>query len=443
MFIRKIMAQLKDWKSKKNRKPLLLMGARQIGKTTTLKEFGSQQYDNFLYLNFEKQQDIHEFFTKNKDPRRIIENLSLIHGQDIVDEKTLIIFDEIQECRDALIALKYFQEEVPHIHIIGAGSLLGLTIGNNRSFPVGKVEFLDMYPLTFSEYLQKYDTNLYVAYEKFKTYTTPLPQAFFNPLKQSFKEYLLFGGMPEVAAHYILHRDITEAHALQDQILRAYQLDFVKHASKTTSTKIQHIWNAIPSQLAKENKKFIYKVVRSGARAREYEEAIEWLSQAGLVYKTLHIEKPGIPLKAYQDTTAFKIYLFDTSLLIRLSNLDPKSFISGDQFFTEFKGSLAENHVARSLYQNTGKNLHYWTSSGTAELDFIVEHRGEIIPVEVKSGAQTKAKSLSIYQQKYNPNIRVRVSELNLSLTDNLLNIPLFYADEITHLLENALKTLP
>lgn len=440
-FNRELYKDLLQWKSKDNRKPLLLMGARQIGKTTLLREFGEKEYEDFVYLNLERQTDTHEFFKGNKDPRSIINSLSLIYGKEISPKTSLIVLDEIQECRDALIALKYFQEEIPEIHIIGAGSLLGLSLGNNRSFPVGKVEFMDMYPLTFSEYLEQANLKEYKAYHHYlvNSKIEPLPAAFFNPLAQKFKEYILVGGMPEVASSFLKNRDTEQAQKIQDQILRAYELDFVKHADKTTSTKIQQVWNSLPSQLARENKKFVYKLVKSGARARAYEEAIQWLLQAGLVYKVARVEKIGSPLKAYEDLSAFKLYAFETGLLMRLAELDPSVYINGDQFFTEFKGSIAENIVAQSLKKIYGKPPYYWTSNGKAEVDFVIEKLGNNIPVEVKSGTQTKAKSLAVYKELFDPKLRVRISNLNLKMTDDLLNIPLFYSDYSDKLIEKVL----
>lgn len=436
-FFRNVYNSLISWKLKGDKKPLLLIGARQIGKTTVLKTFGVKEYKDFIYLNLEQRQDAHSFFEGNKDPQKIIDNISLLTGVDIQQGDTLIVLDEIQECRDALIALKYFAEEMPDLHIIGAGSLLGLSIGNTRSFPVGKIEFLDMYPLTFEEYLQAADEKLYKVYDHILKSETisPINEVFFNSLKEIHKEYILFGGMPEVAAHYIQNRNVEEAQRLQDYILQAYQLDFVKHADKTTSTKIQQVWNSIPSQLAKENKKFIYKLVKSGARAREYEVAIQWLIQAGLIYKIPHIETPSIPLKAYEDVSAYKLYVFETGLLMRLSGLDPRVFIDGNKFFKEFKGSIAENYVADSLIQ-AGIRPYYWTSGNSAEIDFVIENKDNCIPIEVKSGDKTKAKSLASYKKKYNPKLRIRVSNLNLTQSDDLVNLPLFYAESVKEWVE-------
>jgi len=440
-FKRDIYQALLQWKNKVIRKPLLVMGARQIGKTTAIKGFGKQEFQDVLYINFEKQLDVHSFFLTNKDPAVILDNLSLVHGKSIQSEKTLMIFDEIQECRDALIALKYFAEELPELHIIGAGSLLGLTIGNDRSFPVGKVEFLEMYPLSFPEYLSHSDQRKYKTYEHYikADAISQIPNAFFNPLKESFKEYLIVGGMPEIASHYLEHRNLDEAQKIQDQILKAYALDFVKNASRSTSTKIQHVWHSIPSQLAKENKKFLYKVVRSGVRAREYKEAIQWLIQAGLLYKISRVEKVGIPMKAYEDVSAFKLYLFEAGLLMRMADISPSTIITGDQFFTEFKGSLAENFVAQSLRKIYGKPPYYWASEGKAEIDFLVNHYGNNIPIEVKAGTATKAKSLVVYKKRYTPKLRVRISNNNLQQTDDLLNVPIFYAEYVNLFIDKAL----
>ncbi len=440
-FNRKIYDSLKSWKSKTDRKPLLLMGVRQIGKTTILKSFGQEEYEDLIYLNFEQLQNIHSFFIGDKNPNKILEKISLLHGRSIKEHKTLIVFDEIQECKDALISLKYFCEQKPGVHIIGAGSLLGLSIGNGRSFPVGKVEFLEMYPLAFEEYLELADSKLYSSYLHFldQDGVEALPKAFFEPLQAIHKEYILFGGMPEVASAYLVNRNVGDAHQLQDQILKAYQLDFVKHAEKTTSTKIQRVWNSIPSQLARDNKKFMYKLIKTGARAREYEEAIQWLIQAGLLYKVSGITTAHIPLKAYEDLTSYKLYVFDTSLLVRLAGLDPRVFIDGHQFFKEFKGSIAENYVSQCLKATIRQNPYYWTSDGKAEIDFVIEYISDCIPIEVKSGAETKAKSLGVYQQKFAPPLRVRVSNLNLNLTGDLLNIPLFYADRIPELISKVI----
>ncbi len=441
-FKRSIYNDLLAWRAKKRRKPLLVMGARQIGKTTLLKDFGATEYKDMLYINLEREVDTHMFFESSKDPKKIIARLSLFHGKDIIPNETLLVLDEIQECRAALTALKYFNEELPDIHIICAGSLLGLTVGNSSSFPVGKVEFLDMYPLSFSEYLNEADANLYKAYHHFLELEEieNIPLAFFNPLQLLFKEYLLYGGMPEVATSYLQNRDMQAAQSIQDQILRAYEMDFVKHADKSTSTKIKQSWDVLPAQLSAENKKFIYGVIRKGARAKEFEKAILWLCEAGLAYQVKRIKKVGIPLKAYEDFSAFKLFVFETGILMRLAKLDPRIFVLGDALFTEFKGSMAENYVCSALRKETGVVPYYWRSEGKAEVDFVIEFVNKIIPVEVKSGNATKAKSLAVYKELYHPDLRVRISNLNLRLTKDLLNIPLFYADYTKYFISKVLK---
>lgn len=441
-FKRDIYKGLLDWKAALGRKPLLLMGARQIGKTTILKAFGIKEYDDFLYINLEREVAAHSFFVGSKNPQTILDNLSLFHGKDIMPKKTLVVLDEIQECRDALTALKYFDEERPDIHIIGAGSLLGLTVANTTNFPVGKVDFLDMYPLSFAEYLNASNPKLYKVYHHFlnQDKIEPLPEAFFNPLHNQLKEYILYGGMPEVASSYLEHRNMKKAQDIQDRILRAYEMDFVKHADKSTSAKIKQTWQVIPAQLASENKKFIYSVIRKSARASEFEKAILWLNEAGLAYKVNRIKKVGLPLKAYEDLSAFKLYVFETGILIRLARLDPRVFVLGNELFTEFKGALVENFVCTALKKKLGWAPYYWNSKGIAEIDFVIENGKHIIPIEVKSGTATKSKSLSVYKDKYHPELRVRISKLNLKHSDDLLNIPLFYAEHATHLIKKALN---
>ena len=440
-FNRLVYRQLIDWRNKEKRKPLLLMGARQVGKTTVLKAFGNEEYENLLYINLEKQKDVHSFFKGNIDPQKILRNLSLLFGSEISASDTLIILDEIQECKEALTALKYFAKEAPKIHIIGAGSLLGLHLGQNSSFPVGKVEFLHMYPLTFMEYLEQADSKMYKVHKSIieERKIENINEAFFRPLKLLHKDYLLFGGMPEVAATYLLNKSIDEAQKIQDQILQSYALDFAKHAVAATSTKIRQIWNSIPSQLARENKKFIYKLIKSGARARAYEEAVQWLIQAGLLYKVSRVEVPNVPLKAYEDISSYKLYVFETGLLMRLAGLNPKIFIDEDLFFKEFKGAIAENYVAQSFQFATARSPYYWTSNGKAEVDFIFEHLKSCIPVEVKSGDNTKSKSLAVYAEKYQPKLRVRISNLNLTLDNDFLNLPLFLAEKIDVILGKVL----
>ncbi len=439
-YNRDIILELKQWKDKKEKKPLIILGARQIGKTTVIKDFGEEHFSNYAYFNFERRLDAHQIFEETKDPIRIIENLSLLSGQDIKANESLLILDEIQVCREAITALKYFEEEYKALHIIAAGSLLGLTLGNNSSFPVGKVEFLEMNPLSFTEYLNGIDSKNAKAYHHFiNAPIGKIPDAFFNPIMEHFNNYLISGGMPEVAKTIAETKSIEKAQVIQDQILTSYQLDFAKYASNTMSARIKYIWDSLPSQLAKENKKFLYRVIKKGARAREYEEALTWLEQARLVHKVHQISKPSLPLSAYKDIGAFKIYTLDVGLLIRMAELNPKSLLVGSDLFLEFKGSLAENYVAQSLHMHLKNSIYYWTSSGIAELDFIISDGENVFPIEVKSGNSTKAKSLKVYDEKYNPKLKIRISNKNLDLKDRLLNLPIFYTDYISHFAEKCM----
>ncbi len=416
---------------------MILTGARQVGKTTALKEFGKLHFKNVAYFNFELQQDLHQIFASDIQPNNIIEKLALLAGE-VLPEETLVIFDEAQACRPAITSLKYFCEAAPEYVIVAAGSLLGLSLGHSHSFPVGKVDFLNMFPLSFEEFLLAADKNLVAAYYNYTNQTsiTQIPAVFFNPLMNLFKQYMLSGGMPEVAEILHKEKDIEAMQIVQQNILNAYRMDFSKYADEKISIKINHLWDSIPSQLARENKKFLYQTIKSGARAREYEAALLWLQQAGLIYKIHKITKPAIPLKAYQDLSAFKLFLLDVGLLGKLANLFPQAYINGDRLFTEFKGALAENYIAQCLQMQVGSNLFYWTSNRSAEVDFLVEYQNNIIPIEVKSDLNVRSKSLTYYKKTHHPKIRVRFSAKNLTLDDDLLNIPLFMADQFKTLLE-------
>jgi len=428
---------LDKWRQSPKRKTLVLTGARQVGKTTVLKEFGKRHFKNVAYFNFELQQDLHQIFASNISPKSIIEKLTLLVGE-ILPEETLLIFDEAQACRPAITSLKYFCENSPQYVVVAAGSLLGLSLGNNTSFPVGKVDFLKMYPLSFEEFLLASNKNLVAAYDNYAHQTTieKIPDVFFNPLMDLFKQYILSGGMPEVAE--ILHRekDIEAMQLVQQNILNAYRMDFSKYADERISIKINHLWDSLPSQLARENKKFLYQTIKSGARAREYEAALLWLQQAGLIYKVHKITKPAMPLKAYQDLTAFKLYLLDAGLLGSLSNLYPQAYVNGNRLFTEFKGALIENYIAQCLQMHQNTDLFYWTSNRSAEVDFLIQHQNDIIPVEVKSDLNVRSKSLAFYKKMYQPKIRLRFSAKNLTLDNDLLNIPLFMADQYANFLK-------
>lgn len=438
-FERNILSQLQVWTARPKPKPLLLKGARQVGKTSLLKWYGQTHYSKTAYFNFDRQPDLKQFFELTKDPLRIIQNLSLVVGFPIEPKNTLIIFDEIQECKEALNSLKYFEENQEPIHVVGAGSLLGVTLGNFASFPVGKVEFLELFPLTFLEFLTQKDPEM-SNYLNSIQLVEPIPDYFFNRILESFRLYMISGGMPEPAKELVESADLSRVETLLENINLAYELDFSKHVPSKDIQKISYIWNSIPSQLAKENKKFLYQVVKPGARAREYEDALTWLIQAGLVYKVNRVIKVGIPLSAYQDLAIFKIYFLDLGLLRSKARLAPNAIIHPTALFSEFKGALAENYVLQSLISQFGELPSYWTSNGKAEVDFLIQVQNSIFPVEVKSGENTRSRSLTVYDEENRPELKLRFSMKNLIHQDHLLNIPLFMADRTRDLVDMMLK---
>jgi len=432
---REILSDLKDWKANQSRKPLILRGTRQVGKTWILKHFGEQFFENTAYFNFDLQTELKNFFEKTKDPVRIIEFLSIVNGRPIIPGKTLIIFDEIQECNDALNSLKYFNEEHPEYMIVGAGSLLGVALSRGASFPVGNVDFLEMYPLTFREFLSEADPAMH-DYLNSLQQIEPIPELFFSKLTDKLKLYFISGGMPEAVTALLEKRDTQLCQRVLQNILNAYSLDFSKHIDNKDVARVNYIWSSLPSQLSKENKKFLYQAVKPGARAREYEDALTWLVNAGLAYKIHRITKPGLPLKAYEDLTAFKIYLSDTAILRRLSLLDPIAISEGNRLFTEFKGALTENFVLNSILSQFKSMPYYWKSGNEAEVDFIVQYKNTIVPIEVKSDQNIRSRSLSIYRDKYNPGISIRFSLRNLKKEEGLINLPLFMADYVQSFLD-------
>lgn len=381
------------------------------------------------------QTELKDFFEKTKDPVRIIEFLSIVNGRPILPEKTLIVFDEIQECNDALNSLKYFCEEHPEYVIAGAGSLLGVALSRGASFPVGNVDFLKMGPLTFREFLSEADPEMH-KYLTSLHRIEPIPEIFFSKLTDKLKLYFISGGMPEAVVALLEKRDTELCQRVLQNILNAYSLDFSKHIDNKDVARVNYIWSSLPSQLSKENKKFLYQAVKPGARAREYEDALSWLVNAGLAYKIHRITKPGLPLKAYEDLTAFKIYLSDTAILRRLSMLDPVAIIEGTRLFTEFKGALTENFILNSILPQFNSMPNYWKSINEAEVDFIVQYKNSIIPIEVKSDVNIRSKSLSFYREKYKPEISFRFSLRNLKKEEGLINLPLFMADYLESFLE-------
>lgn len=435
MYIKRtISKKLLTWQQNPKRKPLVLQGARQVGKTWLLKHFGAAEFENVAYFNFEEQPDLKQFFENTKDVHRILQNLSLVFGSAILPQKTLIIFDEIQECNAALNTLKYFQENAPEYAVATAGSLLGVAMSKGSSFPVGKVDFLKVDPISFSEFLSADDPQLFDYLESIDQ-IQPIPDIFFNPLVDKLKKFFICGGMPEAVVTLIEQQDIETTQQVLQNIVNAYALDFSKYAEPRDVPKINHLWASIPSQLARDNKKFLYQSIKSGARSREYEDALLWLSHAGLVHRIFKVTKPGLPLSAYDDLSAFKLYLLDVGLLRRLSLLDPIAIREGNRLFTEFKGALTENFVLQHLIRNFEVQPRYWTSGAQAEVDFIIQLKNEVIPIEVKSDENVRSRSLSVYNSLYEPDVRIRFSLKNLKKDEGLLNIPLFLVDYTEKLL--------
>lgn len=436
-----ILKELVEWKNSKYRKPLILKGVRQVGKTWILKEFGKKYYKNVAYFNFDENLEYKQFFETTKDVKRILQNLSLISGEKIEAEKTLIIFDEIQDCPDVINSLKYFYENTPEYHVACAGSLLGITLAKPSSFPVGKVDFLNIYPMNFLEFLlANGDKNLKLFMDSVDEIEN-IPIAFFNPLYEKLKMYFITGGMPEPVYMWTQERSTELMLKSLNNIIEAYEKDFAKHPNIREFPKISMIWKSIPSQLSRENKKFIYKVVKEGARAREYEDALGWLVNADLVSKVYRSTAPKIPISAYDDLSAFKIYLVDVGLLNRLSLLSPAAFGEGNRLFTEFKGALTENYILQSLINQFEVKARYWTDN-IHEVDFLIQFENNIFPIEIKAGKNIKSKSLQKFGEKYSEEtkLKIRFSLDNLKLDNNVLNIPLFMADYTRKLIEIAMK---
>lgn len=442
---RLILSKLLDWKNSPYRKPLILKGVRQVGKTWLLKEFGRCYYENTAYFNFDENEEYKQFFETTKDVNRILQNLMLASGQKILPEKTLIVFDEVQDCPKVINSMKYFCENAPQYHIACAGSLLGIALAKPSSFPVGKVNFMQVNPMTFTEFLLANGDENLARYLNTVDYLEPLPDAFFNPLYEKLKMYYVTGGMPEPVLMWTQSRDVSAMQESLSDIIGAYERDFAKHPNNSEFPKISMIWKSIPSQLARENKKFIYKVVKEGARAREYEDALQWLVDAKLVYKVYRSSAPGLPIAAYDDLSAFKIYLVDVGLLRRLSLLAPTAFGEGNRLFTEFKGALTENYVLQTLSVQFEAATRYWTQINPPyEVDFLIQRENDIIPVEVKAENNTTSKSLKKFKELFPDKIklRVRFSLDNLKLDDDMLNIPLFMADHTDRLIGIALEQL-
>lgn len=421
---------LKKWKNSKNRKPLIIRGARQVGKTWIMKEFGNEFYDECAYINFDDNERMKQLFEDNIDLDKIIQGLKIESGVNIEPENTLIIFDEIQETPKALKALKYFCENANQYHIIAAGSLLGVSIHEGTSFPVGKVDFLDLSPLSFFEFLEAIGEKELL--DALLNNNIEIINVFSSKLKEYLKLYFYIGGMPEAVKSYIDNRDLTEVRNIQTRLLEAYEQDFSKHAPTNIVPRIRQLWNNIPTQLAKENKKFIYGLIKEGARAREYEIALSWLIDCGLVYQVNRVNDNKIPLSAYQDFNAFKLYLLDVGLLAAMAQIDVKTLLEGNNIFEEFKGSLTEQYVLCQLKECTKLQPFYWApDTGIAEIDFITQIEANNVPIEVKANENLQAKSLKTFVQKYNNKINVRTSMSNYKKEEWLINIPLYMIGNI------------
>ena len=440
---RLILDKLLVWKKSPYRKPLILKGVRQVGKTWILKEFGRLYYDSVAYFNFDENPEFKQFFQLTKDVNRILQNLMLVSGQKIEPDNTLIIFDEVQDCPEVINSLKYFCENAPHYHIACAGSLLGIALAKPSSFPVGKVNFMQIDPMSFTEFLLANGDENLVHYLESVESIEPIPEAFFNPLSEKLKMYYVTGGMPESVLMWTEARDVNAMQEALSAIIEAYERDFGKHPNASEFPKISMIWKSISSQLARENKKFLYKAVKEGARAREYEDALQWLVDARLVHKVYRCTAPGLPLSAYDDLSAFKIYLVDVGLLRSLSQLAPSAFGEGNRLFTEFKGALTENYVLQTLVTQFEVEPRYWSQTNPPyEVDFLIQRENDIFPVEVKAETNTKSKSLKKYKELFADQVklRIRFSLDNLKLDGDVLNIPLFMADHTDRLIGMALR---
>lgn len=422
--------ELKKWKRRENRKPLIIRGARQVGKTWLMKEFGASSYDQTVYINFDGNTQMQRLFDGDLDVQRIIIGLELYVGYKIDPEKMLLVFDEIQEVPRALTSLKYFNENAPQYQIVCAGSLLGIALHDGTSFPVGKVEFLDLYPLSFYEFLTALGKERFVTLLKDQEYSTA--SNFRQEYVDSLKQYYFIGGMPEVVQAFVDNKDFNEARTIQQRILSAYEQDFSKHAPNEAVPRIRMIWNSIPSQLAKENKKFIYGLIKEGARAKDYELALLWLSDCGLVHKVNRITVPNLPLKAYEDLKAFKLFFVDIGLLSCLAGLRQNVLLDGNELFKEFKGALTEQYVLQELKTLKGIQCYYWTAErGTAEVDFVVDNGADVLPIEVKAEINLQAKSLKVFHEKYQPAKSIRTSMADYKDEGWLVNLPLWAVENI------------
>lgn len=422
-----------DWKNKKNHKPLVIQGARQVGKTWLMQEFGEKYYEQVAYINFDVDVKSREIFDVDYDTERLIMDIGLATKTKINAENTLIIFDEIQECPRALTSLKYFRENAPQYDIIVAGSLLGVACHEGTGFPVGKVSFMNLFPLSFEEFLLAMGEERFVELLNKKDFKTI--KLFNNKYEKLLKQYCYVGGMPEIVQDFVENKDFESVRNLQKEILSAYEEDFTKHIPTNTVAKIRLLWKSIPAQLSKENKKFIYGAAKEGARARDFEAALSWLINSGLVYRVNKITKPDLPITAYEDFNSFKLFVLDVGLLGAMTDLQADTIIDGNRIFEEFKGAIAEQYVLQQFKTIKDLPVFYWSNeTSRAEIDFVIQIKSDVVPVEVKAERNLQAKSLKVYMEKFKPNYAIRTSMADYKKTDNLIDLPLYALENIKNL---------
>ncbi len=447
---RDILKKLDEWKNSADRKPLIVQGARQIGKSWAVEEFGRTRFKHVAVFNFDKKKELKGVFSQTKDIKRLLGELELYTTVPIIAGETLLFFDEIQDCKEALNTLKYFREDAPEYDVIAAGSLLGVATKRKKmkadgdsdedetgnTFPVGKVSFLDMYPVTFREYLRMASPRLMEQMEARLSGLDPLPEILFNQLIELYRRYQVCGGLPKPCSDMLDNVGMAVIEQDLEELRKSYELDFTKHVDSKDIPRIREIWRSIPSQLSRENKKFVFRAVREGARAREYESALDWLVLSGMIYRIYCTEKPELPMKHYEDLSAFKVYALDQAVLRSMAELPPEAVLAKGDILKEFKGAMSENFVLGSLLAQGFKTPHYWTLQGNkAEVDFLIQNGLEIIPIEVKAEDNVNGKSFAEYNKKYEPRVRLRYSLRNIKRNGNMVNFPIFLCDWLNDVL--------
>ena len=427
---RNALEKLIEWKNNSERKPLVMNGARQVGKTWLMKSFGQDYYDDVVYFNFDENDELKSIFESNKNPQRIIELLGLLSEKKIVPQKTLLILDEIQECSTALNALKYFKEKANEYHVITAGSLLGTLLAQPKSYPVGMVNLLHLSPLTFDEFLMELDSSLHQYYLSIRK-GQHIEEIFHKRFLDMYNLYLIVGGMPECVVSWVTHKDPKKINQIQKELITIYENDFSKHAGKVNSGRILLVFRSIVSQLAKENGKFVYGCIKKGARAREFEEAIEWLVSAGMINRLYNVTKPEHPLAAFEELSQFKLFVFDTGLLKYMSGIDNAAILLESDY--QFKGPLTENYILQQLKEDIDVPPHYF-SDKYGEIDFLIQNGVDVIPIEVKAGENKKAPSFKRYINNQNPKMAIRFSKRNYIMEEKITNIPLYLANKVKDL---------